>query len=193
VILEGRQVTDLGIRNIRGPNELRILQISDSEVTDAGLEDIGRFTSLTNLNVSSDKITDAGINHLHSLKNLESLSLRGPRIRGEGLAAVAANVRWLELSGTSVTDEGLPHLSRIEMLNLVDTKITDAVAVKLAQMSTLRHLYVSGTSLTDEVLDVLRPLRLDSIDLSETRVTGDALDRFRKQLPQCYVVGPGSE
>ena len=70
-----------------------------------------------------------------------------------------AELRWLNLSGTSVTDEGvaaLAELPALESLGLRATAVTDAAAAHAAKLPQLRELWLGETAVTDAGLQPLR-------------------------------------
>lgn len=98
------------------------------------------------------------------------------------LAALAPNLRWLDLTGTGVTDQGLaqlaemPHLTR---LHLARTAVTDAGLLQLAGLGELDYLNLYGTPVTDAGLERLKPLhKLRQLYLWQTGVTPDAAKAF---------------
>ena len=98
------------------------------------------------------------------------------------LAALAPNLRWLDLTGTGVTDQGLaqlaamPHLTR---LYLARTAVTDGGLLQLAGLAELEYLNLHGTPVTDAGLERLKPLhKLRQLYLWQTGVTPDAAKAF---------------
>jgi glycerol-3-phosphate responsive antiterminator len=78
-------------------------------------------------------------------------------------------VRTLRLDHTALTDEGIgalaAHCPKVEVLNLVGTKASDAVLARLAGLGSLRRLFVW-----------------------DTRITGSGIDAFRKTHPVVEVI-----
>ncbi len=101
------------------------------------------------------------------------------------LAPLAANLRWLDLTGTAVTDQGLaqiaamPHLTR---LHLARTAITDQGLVHLAPLVELEYLNLYGTPLTDAALPLLKPLcKLHQLFLWQTGISPAAAKAFAEE------------
>ena len=91
------------------------------------------------------------------------------------LAPLGANLRWLDLGGTKVSDSGLapleamPNLTR---LHLERTAVTDAGLAHLAGLASLEVLDLYGTAVTDAGLEPLQKLpRLKRLYLWQTGVT----------------------
>jgi YHS domain-containing protein len=98
------------------------------------------------------------------------------------LAPLAANLRWLDLTGTAITDKGMaqvagmPHLTR---LHLARTAVTDAGLQQLAPLEDLAYLNLHGTPLTDAALERLKPLRkLRQLFLWQTGISSSAAQSF---------------
>ena len=101
------------------------------------------------------------------------------------LAPLAANLRWLDLTGTGVTDHGLaqvaamPHLTR---LHLARTTITDEGLAQLAPLVELEYLNLYGTPLSDAALAHLKPLRkLHQLYLWQTGISPEAARAFAEE------------
>jgi YHS domain-containing protein/uncharacterized membrane protein len=112
-------------------------------------------------------------------------SLAGTNFTDDALARLAPaspNLRWLDLSGTAITDAGLtnlaamPHLTR---LHLSRTRVTDAGLPNLAPLAELESLSLYGTTVTDDGLANLAKLpRLKQLYLWQTSVTPAAARAF---------------
>ena len=93
-----------------------------------------------------------------------------------------ANLRWLDLAGTAVTDAALAqvgamrHLTR---LHLQRTAITDAGIAHLAGLAELESLNLYGTAVTDAALETLKRLpKLRQLYLWQSKVTPEAAKAF---------------
>jgi mono/diheme cytochrome c family protein len=117
------------------------------------------------------------------------------------LNPIGANLRWLDLAGTSVTDTGLVALASMPnliRLHLERTSITDAGLSNLTDLAKLEYLDIYGTPVTDAGLDTLQTLpRLKQLFLWQTKVTPEAgkafvqartdqdqLDRWQQEIEQ---------
>lgn len=128
---------------------LASLALSHAGVSDVAvfaLAETGQFPQLRRLWLSSnDKITSAGVRALAGASHL-------------------ANLRWLQLSGTSVGAAGIvalgnsPHLRRLTRLSLSARALTEASATVLTASPVFRELHaleISGR-VPDPVLSRLR-------------------------------------
>ncbi|RPI55460.1 MAG: hypothetical protein EHM55_07795 [Acidobacteria bacterium] len=115
------------------------------------------------------QISDLGVAKLARLKNLKRLDISGARLSPEGVQILQA----------------LP----LERLSLwACESLDDAVADVLAGMPTLGHLDLSYTQIGDQGLKRLSKLpNLKQLYLTETRVTPEAVETFRKERPSTFV------
>jgi uncharacterized membrane protein len=98
------------------------------------------------------------------------------------LKPIGANLRWLDLAGTGVTDAGLaglesmPNLTR---LHLERTHVTDAGLARVASLNSLEYLDLYGTEISDAGLVQLQRLpKLKQLYLWQTKVTPAAGKAF---------------
>jgi hypothetical protein len=115
------------------------------------------------------RVTDFGVAKLAKLKNLRRLNISGARLTPEGIQILQA----------------LP----LERLSLFACQsLDDAAAAALAAFPQLSHLDVSYTKIGDQGLKQLAKSKtLKSLYLTETNVTLEAVDAFRKQNPKTFV------
>ncbi len=156
------------------PN-LEWLNLYQTRIGNDGARIIGEMRSLTHLPVGETGITDAGLSHLSELVRLEYLGLRGNDISSDGLMSLSdlKALRELNLAQTNVDDRGVKWLSRhfkLEALWLHDTRITNDALEDLATMKTLQKLY-----------------------LQRTNTTADAIEKLRRELPDCRVFWESDE
>lgn len=102
------------------------------------------------------------------------------------LAPLKANLRWLDLGGTKVTDAGLAPVSEqrnLTRLHLERTAITDAGLACVAKLHNLEYLNLYGTGVTDAGIQQLRRLaKLRKLYLWQTKVTPEAAKAFAADL-----------
>ena len=98
------------------------------------------------------------------------------------LTPIGANLRWLDLAGTAVTDSGLAQLAatpNLTRLHLERTRVTDNGLTHLAALNDLEYLDLYGTEITDSGLEELQKLpKLKQLYLWQTRVTPAASKAF---------------
>jgi uncharacterized membrane protein len=98
------------------------------------------------------------------------------------LSPIGANLRWLDLGGTAVTDAGLAQLAampNLTRLHLERTRVTDAGLARVAALHDLEYLNLYGTEITDTGLERLEQLpKLKQLYLWQTKVTPTASKAF---------------
>jgi len=89
----------------------------------------------------------------------------------------------VRLAGTDAGDEDLLHvgkLSHLEMLDLRDTRITDAGLQHLRGLNRLKVLILTGTAVTDQGLAPLGDMpQLTVLSLEETKITDRGLQQLK--------------
>jgi uncharacterized membrane protein len=98
------------------------------------------------------------------------------------LELLKANLQWLDLGGTKVTDVGVAHVAgmkHLTRLHLEHTAITDASLACITKLRHLEYLNLYGTAVTDAGLPFLcRLADLQKLFLWQTKVTPDAARQF---------------
>lgn len=125
----GPQVADCNLQVLQKVPGLRILNLTNTQVTDDGLAQLRDFTDLNCLyiaNIDLTQIVGPGAAHRNSTS----------QITGKGLSELKdlPNLHVVQLIGTLTRDEDLQYLkflSRLVLLDLKDTKITDAGVAEL--------------------------------------------------------------
>jgi|GEM_PF-3429117 len=162
---------------------LRILDLINSEITDQGLISLKRFPNLTSLDLSDTKITDEGLRVIAEIKTLSSLELDRTKISDQGLESFKLhnNLEWLSLDETKVSGIGLKHCRNLEYLSLAGhhvykaerSSVTDNGLASLQQLKQLKILNLSDTQLSDDFLRNLGDAKhLETLRLSGTMITG---------------------
>jgi len=105
-------MTDAGLKQLAGREELAALNLFSTQVTNVGLKELAGFKNLTELDLGNTKVTDAGLKELAGLNNLTSLDLESTRVTNAGLK---------ELAG----------LKKLTSLNLSRTRVTNAAVIEL--------------------------------------------------------------
>jgi hypothetical protein len=115
------------------------------------------------------RVTDFGVEKLAKLKNLRRLNISGARLTPEGIQVL--------------------RLLPLERLSLFASHtLDDAAAAVLAQFPQLSHLDISYTKVGDQGLQQLAKVKsLRAVYLTETGVTPEAVEAFRKQNPKTFV------
>jgi hypothetical protein len=134
--LEGKHVTDAGLKELAGLEQLQTLILVRTKVTDAGLKELAGLKKLQTLSFLDTHVTDAGLKELATIQQLQSLSLTGTQVTDAGLKELAGfkQLHTLHLEGLQVTDAGLKELAgikQLQTLHLYRTQVTYAAVAEL--------------------------------------------------------------
>jgi len=176
-------ITEDGIAHLKGWTALERLNLRGTKVTSKVFPTLGRLASLKSLDLGYTQIDDEGFEELAALPHLEELAIGGNRITGACLPLLkpVASLRRLDVGGIQRVDSGLWGLA-----------LTDYNLGRLASLTQLQSLNLSGANLSDRGVDrpghaeairtelrdlgpLTRLLNLETLDLSGTPVSGDAL------------------
>ena len=114
------RISDDGLRILQSQShpKLESLALEGTRVTDKGLYYVGRMTTLRSLGVN-EKTTDAGLKNLLPLTHLEHLAI-GDNSQltdvGMGFIGQLSQLTTLEIGSDRVTDAGLANLGRLKRL-----------------------------------------------------------------------------
>jgi hypothetical protein len=131
------QVTDAGLAQLKGVEQLTWLDLSFTETGDVGLARFADATRLNQLSLEKTRLTAASMGLISGLRQLEEL----------------------DLSQTSVTDDdlvGLSKLVKLKTLWLTGTAVTDRGLTALESLRNLEQLEVTGTAVTPDGLTNLK-------------------------------------
>ncbi|QGQ22043.1 protein kinase [Gimesia benthica] len=123
------QITDEGLKHLKGMRDLQVLTVTNGQITDEGIMYLQGMRDLEVLNVGGTGITDAGLKQIARHKNLVELLVYNIRITDAGLEQLAnlKKLNDLSLIAIPVTDAGLKHLyglQQLEKLELQQTQVT---------------------------------------------------------------------
>ncbi|MFM7180379.1 MAG: c-type cytochrome domain-containing protein [Verrucomicrobiales bacterium] len=107
------------------------------------------------------------------------------------ISPVAAELRAVDLSRTSVTDAGLQPLAAatgLKKLRLDNTKVGNAGIALLANLPAVESLNLFGSAVDDQAIESLVKMRgLKKLYIGNTKFTKPGLDKLRADLPGCEV------
>lgn len=169
-----------------------------NSVSDSQLADVGKLRLLERLDLSQTGIGDEGVGHLRSLRLVSTLILSGnPRITGATMQCLTSmqQLRQLDLSGTSVDDEGARQLAALQSLYELDlsaARVTDEGVRRLCSLKQLRCLRLHGNDISDDALLGLAALpELSTLTLGSRRVTNEGLSTLARSDSIRYLMVSG--
>lgn len=167
-----RKLGDGGCEPLRHSEAIRRLELRDTQVTGAGLESLEELAHLETLIMLDRDIGEEGFSHLAMLSKLEELELSGP------------------IADPSMT--GLGALTSLRFLRLAHPQLDDRAAPQLALLTRLEVLDLGGTAISDEGLSALAGLgSLRTLRLDHTRVTNRACGTWRGcTRSRCWPCSP---
>ena len=161
------------------------LSILSTQVSD--LKPLSGLTNLESLFIGNSNISD--VTPISGLNKLNSLRFYSSKISDITPLASLNNLTSLSLYSSQVTDlSPLGELDSVVELDLPFTKVTDLKP--LLKMKKLDKLILQSSPVTD--LDSLEKLaaKLSKIDVTNTKLPPEEVDRIRKLYPKCKLVGP---
>ncbi len=190
--LESLDLTECGIpegETIEFDKLTKLRILAPGELTDAALRSIGKLPHLEELYLGGP--TDKSIAALQDARSLRKLHLDGCWAISDDATKVLkrlTGLRYLTISGSSITDAGLRNLaslSELEELVLTGNRITSEGVSALAKLPHLRKLDISGTvsgsALDDRAGLALRRLTgLESLNLSGTKIADQGVADLRE-------------
>lgn len=193
-------ITDKGLAYLSNLTLLESLILFKTNITDKGLAYLKAMPLLKELNLENTQVTDNGLGHLKDVKSLESLKLPNHSLSDRGMTYIAQlpKLKHLIIRTTKqiCTDEGLRHLSSLNLLEELDIGgpgVTDEGLSHIAKLTNLKVLSLQNCPITNDGLAKLTTLKsLERLTLHNGRgdrnmeVTGAGL-AYLRQLPLTYL------
>lgn len=158
-------------------SRLATLSLENGKITDAGMETVAQLPQLKSLKLQKcSQLTAAGFKHLSGLPELERLYILYTYADDEAMTTVGqlTKLRVLDLRGTKVTNAGLVHLEPLK--NLIDLKfrgsaISDDGMEHVGQLRQLRVLSLEDCAIRSPGISRLAGLtELRTLNLLRTFV-----------------------
>jgi hypothetical protein len=172
-----------------------------ANITDAGLKQLKGLRELTRLKLSGTRITNGGLMGLTEFPQLQHLSIRilADGINEKCLVTVRdlKQLRLLELndfaSGPPI-DACLAHLKelpRLESLTVFSLRVTRAGFAPLSELTNVKRLSLNVPIGDEELRPLGRLPRLEKLELGyPARVTPAGVAELRRMLPQIIIDAP---
>jgi Leucine Rich repeat len=187
-LLSNQEVTDDGLRHLKGLRQLTRLSLGDTQVGDKGLANLANLPKLLVLNLNATHISNEGLAHLQELPSVSHLFLANARVTDEGMKSLKKlpKLSVLHLLGSDVTGHGLQHLPNLASLSLGGPKVKIEELTCLKKLTRLREFQLLNAAITDNELQYLRhlPRSLTLLQISKTGLTVQAMESFQKDYPQ---------
>ncbi len=174
--LQQTRLTDAGLAGLLALPALNTLTLNGTQVSGAGFcraAERGHLarSALKELAISDTRLNDDAMACVARIPRLENLWARNTQITAKGLRPLAAcPLKKLDLAGATVGDDALEVLApmkSLRILNLDETRISDAGIPALKAMGHLESTSLRGTKLSSRALEELR------LALPHVRIRGD--------------------
>ncbi|KAL8063990.1 hypothetical protein ABFS82_01G061700 [Erythranthe guttata] len=182
LILSGATITNVDVAfECVETRRLCFLDISNSSVQSFGF--LSSMNAMTDLNLSGTALTDNFVEHIaHTGDNLRYLNLSSTRVSSDGIASLAGYVPSLEtllLCGTSIDDKALPYISMMPSLKVINLSSTN-----------VKGLIYQENRIPDEVpsFSALESLsHLERLDLEDTHIKDAGLCPLTNMAKLSYL------
>lgn len=192
--LYGHDVTGdwLNAHDGLSPLDITDLKLSETSLTGDELARFIREHPLQMLQLREQPLSDAAVDALASRRDLVILELRDCPLTDAQLARLPLEqLQELRVDGTQVTAGGLSVLrraGRLTVATLDGRQLDEQVAGLLAGLPSLCAIELVGSDVTDAHLQRLGANgALQSIVLTRTAATDDAIKALEAALPECLV------
>lgn len=198
-------LTDAGLDLICNASTLKVLYLNDCPgLTDAGMASLAKLPGLEELYLSRAGISGVGLGAAISkggLKTLKILVLSYAPISLPGVRAIN-NIKSLErlefafipgFNDAALVDlvKGMDNLKH---LDVESTPLLTGLAFKnmKATAASLESLNIQNTNINDQSFGFLiSHKRLKSVDVSNTHVTVQGVQQFKRLIPGCSILHAG--
>lgn len=184
-------VTDEGLRQLRGLDNIAALTLVDLQVTDAGLEHVAKLKNLQMLDLIGVDISVAGLEQLSLLRNLQRVQLQQTQLRDHNLAVLRQFPRLTSvlIDDSLATETGIAALRGCPQLVQLDLiEANDKTVDNLSGWVGLESLHVIGSDVTDASVPALTSLNgLTSLYLRDTSISDEGLAELQQALPNCRI------
>lgn len=203
--IQQENVTDEGLKHLKGAKSLIVLNVDRTKVTAVGLSSLAHLR-LTRLDVPLAARTEDGLKaYLAALNPTEKtpFNLTGWQLTPTSIPLLKAAIgkhrhTGLVVSGKTITDEWLAALVKeipgLELLSLSHSAVTDK-GLEALKGTKLSHLVLDGTDTSDVGLAVIQSLPLAEkgvLSLTGTKVSKAGVAKFHAKHPNWFLHGAES-
>ncbi|MDX1930189.1 MAG: hypothetical protein SFV81_26915 [Pirellulaceae bacterium] len=195
--LEGSQISDAAIADLKQFSRLRSLNLNGTQITDACLDELCKLTQLSELKIGGTSITRHGRQRILRELVLFSLDVSDLGIDDEELNALPygrlCDSGSLQLRNNPVTDAGVSRLlaasakAEVNRLDLSGTLVT-GTGLPACQVY---QLVLGGAQVTDQSISQLlsKPVEGTFLILQNTSLTDAVLPQLLKATFACVEIG----
>lgn len=180
------------------PPSEKFVRLQGALVTDATLLRFLESPQILGLNLHYTSVTDIGLSALARLPNLNSLTIVGFNTIGPGLGDLKApsQLVGLDLLHVRLNASGAKAISQhqsLKYLRISAASFNPRDLAPLKALKELRTIALQSSDADDETIDWLVKLpQLKSINLDNTLITADGVQRLRRELPGIEIEGVSS-
>jgi WD40 repeat protein len=152
-----------------------------------------RGVRINTIYLHNTQVTAAGLAPLQEVAGLKHVCLGGGNMSGEGLMYLKKlpELEVLEILDTPLSEPAFRHIkemTRLRVLRLRSTALPDAALVHLRSVPSLRVLSFESTPVGNVGLDHLASLKnLDELNLGAMPISEQGLAKLRAALPKCKI------
>jgi len=193
---EDAAITGTELGQLAVLTDLQRLNLMRTYVSEVEFDTLKGLTKLRDVRLRGTATRSSVLNSLMASRDaLVYLDLTECPVNDEELPAIEPfqKLETLEIWQTNLGDSGLAHIAKLANLKTLDISkcknVTGAGVGELTKLVKLETLNLSETGIDDAGLEKLSTMhQLKSLDLKLTRVTDDAVAKFRSAVPECKVV-----
>lgn len=188
-------VSDEGLRHLRGLNNLRSIHLAGTLVRNPLVGSPIDKTQLHSLNLNATDLLPEAFDEIGKCPMLSGCLLSGTQMSDDRLLrlGVLTNVQDLVMSDNPLElgDEVIKQLARFAALRALYIERIPAAEdrlMRLAQLTQVTGLWLSGTKTTDRVLAELQKMpNLCELAIKSTPATEAGVKAFKAARPNCQV------
>ena len=176
--------------------QLRKVLLIDVELSVVNMRHLSACRGLEFLGMECCRVTEGGLAELAKLQNLCVIEFDEMEFTAEQLAALSSIRSLEEMHLHDSLDEGLNGVELFEGLTALyvgGSEFDDSAAARIAQVSSLSHVYLDQSRISDEGVGVLCEMpQLERLSIGSSVLTNECLFSLRHARKLRYVNLEGS-
>ena len=156
--LRNPQITDQGLAQLNGMDNLVYLDLEGSSVTDGAIEHLSTLSGMTAMNLAGTKITATGFQRLYTPRVRGGVIVDSSQLTGQGVQTVLGVGVPFSFGLHQATDESVALLAKLPLRNIEiqGEAVTSKSVAVLSQMKTAKYLMLVDVSLEPDELAQLK-------------------------------------